>query len=66
MKKSVTTAPEEYTLLREIENLITPKAFELIKNQASLFPRYQVSSYDFIKGYYVMYQSCKVPSTCKM
>ena len=57
-QQSVRTNNGDYAFLREIEQEITPKAFEAIKNQASLFPRYRVSPYDATKGgYYVMYES---------
>ena len=59
-KKSVRTTMEEFAVLREIENMVTPKAFELMKSQASLFPKYHVSPYDMVKdGYYVMHDSKK-------
>ena len=57
-QQSVRTNNGDYAFLREIEHEITPKAFEAIKNQASLFPRYRVSPYNATKGgYYVMYKS---------
>ena len=59
-KKSVRTTMEEFAVLQEIENMVTPKAFELMKSQASLFPKYHVSPYDMVKDrYYVMHDSKK-------
>ena len=59
-KKSVRTTMEEFAVLREIENMVTPKAFELMKSQASLFPKYHVSPYDMVKDRYdVMHDSKK-------
>ena len=55
---TVRTNNEDYAFLREIKDQISPKAFDAIKNQASLFPRYRVSPYDAAKeGYHVMYES---------
>ena len=66
-KKSVMSTSKEYALLREIENQVTPKAFELIKNQASLFPKYHVSPFDVTKeGYYVKHHSTKGPNNNNM
>ena len=60
-KKSVRTTVEEFAILRDIEKMVTPKAFELMKSQASLFPKYHISPYDMVKdGYYVMHDSKKV------
>ena len=39
-KQLVNTVPGDFALLCEINEKITPKAFEMINNQASLFPRY--------------------------
>jgi len=64
-KQLVNTVPGDFALLCEINEKITPKAFEMIKNQASLFPRYRVSPFDSTKeGYYVMYDSPSAPSKC--
>ena len=57
-KDTVRRNNEDYAFLREIKDEITPKAFDAIQNQASLFPRYRVSPYDTTKeGYHVMYES---------
>ena len=59
-KQSVGRTMEEFAILRDIKNKVTPKAFELMKNQASLLPKYHVSPYDIVKnGYYVMHDSKK-------
>ena len=64
MEKSVGTTLEEFAFLRDIENKVTPKAFELMKSQASLFPKYHVSPYGIVKDrYYVMYDSKKGPKS---